>query len=502
MSRRRWLTVLFVALGSSAVLLLAVPGAQAKPSQQKTSNDTCLACHGKPGITLTLDDNEVIQLSMDPATFAGSVHGQQGFACTQCHTTLGDYPHPKFHAADRRDFALQLYRACQSCHQNEYERTLDSVHERARAAGITQAALCTDCHGAHDTRRLTDPQTHSLLADARTWIPQTCAKCHSAIYDKYLTSVHGSALEGQGNPDVPTCIDCHGVHNIPDPTTAAFRLKSPQLCARCHTDNALMAKYGISTQVLNTYVADFHGTTVTLFEKQSPDAVTNKPVCFDCHGVHDIQRVDDPQKGLSLRQNLLVRCQRCHPQATADFPEAWLSHYIPSPQRSPLVYTVNLFYKIFIPGTLGGMAVIVLLDASWRIRSRIRKGKGATAPPPPATPPASPPAPRLESGSAPAHDIQPDDSGVNPAPTPVPGEAASAQGIQPDSSAVNATPAPVPGDAAPAQDIPPVSGPVEPTPAPVPGEAAPAQGIQPDQSGVNPMPAPVPEDKAEEHKDD
>ena len=32
-----------------------------------------------------------------------------------------------------------------------------------------------------------------------------------------------------------------------------------------------MGKYGISTQVLNTYVADFHGTTVTLFEQVSPN---------------------------------------------------------------------------------------------------------------------------------------------------------------------------------------------------------------------------------------
>ena len=79
---------------------------------------------------------------------------------------------------------------------------------------------------------------------------------------------------------MPTCIDCHGVHNIGDPTTAEFRLKSPEMCAKCHTDPAIMDKYGISTQVLNTYVADFHGTTVTLFEKQSPDAETNKPVCY------------------------------------------------------------------------------------------------------------------------------------------------------------------------------------------------------------------------------
>ncbi|MCJ7513899.1 MAG: cytochrome c3 family protein, partial [Anaerolineales bacterium] len=253
------------------------------------------------------------------------------------------------------------------------------VHERARAAGVPEAALCTDCHGAHDTRRLTDPQTHELASDARAWIPQTCAKCHSAIYDKYLASAHGSALIGEGNMDVPTCIDCHGVHDIGDPTTAAFRLKSPELCARCHTDPERMESYGLSTQVLSTYVADFHGTTVTLFEKLSPDAATNKPVCYDCHGVHDIQHVDDPRKGLALRENLLARCQRCHPDATADFPDAWLSHYIPSPDHFPLVYSVDLFYKILIPATLGGMALLVGLDLSWQVRSRRRKNAAPPA---------------------------------------------------------------------------------------------------------------------------
>jgi hypothetical protein len=70
-----------------------------------------------------------------------------------------------------------------------------------------------------------------------------------------------------------------------------------------------MAEYELSTDVLETYVADFHGTTVTLFEKQTPDAETNKPVCFDCHGVHDIKRTDDPAKGLQVRENLQSRCQ-------------------------------------------------------------------------------------------------------------------------------------------------------------------------------------------------
>ncbi len=63
-----------------------------------------------------------------------------------------------------------------------------------------------------------------------------------------------------------------------------------------------MNKYGISTEVLDTYVADFHGTTQVLFEQETPEQQFNKPVCYDCHGVHDIARTDDPQKGLLVRE--------------------------------------------------------------------------------------------------------------------------------------------------------------------------------------------------------
>jgi hypothetical protein len=74
----------------------------------------------------------------------------------------------------------------------------------------------------------------------------------------------------------------------------------------------------------------------------------------------------------------LVRCQRCHPDATTNFPEAWLSHYIPSPEKAPLVYYVELFYRIFIPVVLGGMAILVVLDAGRRtVGWFARRGRGA-----------------------------------------------------------------------------------------------------------------------------
>jgi hypothetical protein len=339
------------------------------PGPLSIDDQVCLDCHGTPGLTMTLENGEILDLTVLEEDHSGSVHGQMGYACVQCHTEVGNYPHPPFQAASLRDASLQLYQACQRCHARQYELASDSVHATALENGNQQAAICTDCHTAHQVRRLNNPETGELTQEARVGIPQTCAKCHSAIYEKYLTTVHGSALT-EGNEDVPTCIDCHGVHNIQDPTTASFRLKSPTICSKCHTDPELMAKYGLSTDVLNTYVADFHGTTVTLFEKQSPDAETNKPVCYDCHGIHDIQRTDDPNHGLQASENLLVRCQQCHPDATTNFPTAWLSHYIPSRENNPLVYYVDLFYKILIPALLGGMALLVALDFTAKVRSR------------------------------------------------------------------------------------------------------------------------------------
>jgi hypothetical protein len=338
-------------------------------------NEVCLGCHGTPGLSIVLDNGDILDLYVNPDNYAASIHGKDGYACVQCHTNLGDYPHPAFKAADLRDVTLQLTNVCDRCHSGEYNLTMDSVHAAAQAEGIREAAVCVDCHGSHYVSQWTDSTTHKILPAARLQIPITCSRCHYAIYQKYRSSVHGAALTEEENTDVPTCIDCHGVHNIPNPTTAAFRLKSPELCASCHTNPAIMNKYGISTDVLSTYVSDFHGTTVTLFEKESPNAPINQPVCYDCHGVHDISSVDNPQTGLDMKQNLLARCMVCHPDATSNFPTAWMSHYIPSPEHYAIVYYVNLFYKIFIPLVLGGMVALVGLDVGHSLFFKTRKSK-------------------------------------------------------------------------------------------------------------------------------
>lgn len=329
------------------------------------TNEYCLACHQQPGLEITFANGETQSATIDVDAFHDSVHGVDNevgtLRCTQCHEDY-TYPHEPVTAASAREYSLEKYPVCEDCHETKYQSALDDSHGRALAEGNLEAAVCTDCHGAHETPPPDEPRQRISL---------TCEQCHDQVFDNYVESVHGEALFDESNPDVPTCIECHGVHNITDPTTALFRIRSPQLCAECHADEALMEEYDISTDVFDTYVADFHGTTVTLFEHQDPNVETNKAVCYDCHGVHDIKRPEDPEAG--IKANLLETCQQCHPDANANFPASWTSHFKPSLDNNPMVYLVNLFYQIVIPLTVGGFAFVVATDIYRRIRTRVTK---------------------------------------------------------------------------------------------------------------------------------
>jgi predicted CXXCH cytochrome family protein len=343
-------------VGAVVGAFFLLPG-RASAQTEDISDDACLACHGQPDQRYELPSGETLYLTVDPETHQNSVHGQQGIGCVDCHSNITGYPHPPLEAQTLREVTISMYELCAQCHEDYFERTQDSVHQQALESGNTNAAVCTDCHGAHDVQ---------IAGEPRSRIPQTCQRCHSQVFDLYQHSVHGEALLGEGNPDVPTCVDCHGVHNIQGPTANSdFRLHSPLICARCHADEELMAKYGINTDVFETYVADFHGTTVLLFDEKAEGQAPNEAVCTDCHGTHDIQEVTD-ENSTVIQENLLPTCQQCHPDASENFPAAWLGHYEPSPTHYPGVYFVETFYKFFIPGVLGVMAVFVVADASRR----------------------------------------------------------------------------------------------------------------------------------------
>jgi len=366
MSRRAW----WIGCGVGVLIALALvgPAASEQPPQQGGDNSSCLACHDNPSITYKFPGGEVWPVYVGQDAFQASVHGQKGLACTACHPDIQGYPHPALTLGNSRYYQLDRYKTCETCHPKVYQKELDSVHARQIASGNWSAAICTDCH---------DPHT-AQAKPSRVQTPVTCSKCHSSIYDEYRQNVHGKALIAENNTDVPTCVDCHGVHNQEDPRTTGFRLNSPRLCATCHADSAKMSRYGLSTGVFDTYVTDFHGTTVTLFERQSPDLPTNKPVCYDCHGVHNMKSAKDPGSQV-FKDNLLKTCQKCHPDASQNFSATWLSHYRPDVRKFPLVFFVDLFYKILIPAVIGFMLLYVVVDFLSHLVRRLRSRHGGEA---------------------------------------------------------------------------------------------------------------------------
>ncbi len=371
------LRIALLLMGSAlTALLFTLNGVQAAaPSQENnptpepvaiTSDTQCLDCHTAKDQVMDLPSGETLYLTIDSKAFTASIHGQEEVACMECHTDITAYPHPAFEAQNLREVAIDFSENCQDCHEEQAADHMDGIHTQKLAEGNENAATCSDCHNPHYTKHPSEP---------RADIVTTCARCHSGIAQEYRESAHGQALITDDNPDVPSCIDCHGVHNITDPTTAQFLLNSPKLCADCHADPVKMEPYHLNTNVLSSYVADFHGTTTTLFEQKSPDQLPNTPLCIDCHGIHNIKSVTSTESTV-IKENLLVTCQKCHPDATANFSDAWLSHYTPSSEHNPLVFYVNLFYQIFIPAVLIPMGIIVVTDAGRKLATRfIKRGK-------------------------------------------------------------------------------------------------------------------------------
>jgi len=133
-----------------------------------------------------------------------------------------------------------------------------SVHGTALRNGNPDAATCVDCHGSHDMLHAFDP--HAQINKTR--IPGTCAKCHERIAEEYSSSIHAEAL-ARGVTDAPVCTDCHGEHSILQPSDprspVAFANVSIQVCTPCHASVKLAAKYGIPSGRPRTFADSYHG---------------------------------------------------------------------------------------------------------------------------------------------------------------------------------------------------------------------------------------------------
>lgn len=159
----------------------------------------CSDCHGSHAILGAKDPESPIYHFNLPAT-CGKCHADQTII-DKAHIKVGNVP-AMFH---------------------------DSIHGQAlEKSGLVVAPNCATCHGNHEIRRASDPQSRVNRAN----IPTTCGTCHQGIKAMYADSVHAAALK-QGNPRAAVCADCHTAHQTRH-VDAAWKVSVVKECGTCH----------------------------------------------------------------------------------------------------------------------------------------------------------------------------------------------------------------------------------------------------------------------------
>jgi nitrate/TMAO reductase-like tetraheme cytochrome c subunit len=188
----------------------AIPKEEFKTSVHGKSGEvTCTSCHGSHNLRSLIDPKSTIFRSNIPQTcgschpditkqFTESAHGllaargrSDSPTCTTCHGFHGiktkidpDSPVnerriamttcPQCHAAERvsKEYALTTM---------QVKSYYDSFHGLSYRGGDTYSANCASCHGVHDIRPSSDPQ--SMIH--RDNLQKTCGSCHPGASENF-----------------------------------------------------------------------------------------------------------------------------------------------------------------------------------------------------------------------------------------------------------------------------------------------------------------------------
>ncbi len=341
-------------------------GARDGDHTPETASVNCATCH-----------DDVIE------TYDASIHGlaraegaDEAPGCLSCHGSIhalmpADDPDSPINPAN-------LPETCGACHADpEMARKFNipvarpveayeaSIHARGVKLG-EHAASCNDCHGSHDIQPGSDLRSQVNHNN----VPETCGQCHEEIADAYNASVHGTAA-AQGIRESPVCTDCHGEHRIlapSEPGSPVYTTNIPKMtCGRCHGDERINEKFGISSNRITSFSDSYHG----LAGRSGAITAAN---CASCHGVHDILPSTDPRSAVHP-DNLPKTCGTCHPGALGRA-EMGPVHVVATEKRFAAVYYIRITYLWIIFLTIGGMLLHNGLDLFRKIRNPVPRFAG------------------------------------------------------------------------------------------------------------------------------
>ena len=248
--------------------------AEAKAPEAKAVADaenSCIACHQE------LTEKDQVRFHVTPQNLAGDVHWQKGLRCQDCH------------GGDPTVFEIKAHQA-----KGDF---------RAIKSPADVPQFCGECHAniAYMRHYQPSPRTDQLT--------------------EYWTSGHGRRLKATGDPQVATCLSCHGgkhgIRAIASLDSPVYRTKIAQTCAKCHSDEKVMAGRQYHGRPLghNQYEQwrqSVHGKA--MMDKGDLSAAT----CNNCHGNHGAL---PPDIG-----SVANACGACHTKVAKLFSDTVMRH--------------------------------------------------------------------------------------------------------------------------------------------------------------------------------
>ncbi|MFH1811428.1 MAG: cytochrome b/b6 domain-containing protein [Pseudomonadota bacterium] len=401
-------------------------GGSPEASTEAAPGNPCLDCHGDDSIEAVSERGKKLKLHVKADALQASVHADVG--CTDCHV-LGAEADSHYEAGLKK-----VEWGCAGCHDDVVSTfTKDCIHGRELAKGNPKAPNCQNCHGGHDIRKGTDPDSqmaplhqpdtcgachggrtgkvahplagkrllveryqesvhfqqlkagkpaascsdchgsHNILPSSdtnsqvtRLTLLNTCAKCHAAEVQAYSQGAHGKTLL-HGNQDVPTCITCHGDHDVMSLKTQAGGKRdfaATQVCIWCHGNQRMMARYDLDTSQVDSYMRDVHG----LMQRGSSGA---SATCADCHEAHQALPSTDENARMNPK-NRAETCASCHGKVSETFAQSF-SHATSKGETTGGVikHYIVVTYVLLIIAIIGAMFMHNLVIWVYFVRRKL-----------------------------------------------------------------------------------------------------------------------------------
>ena len=243
----------------------------------------------------------------DAAKFAAGVHAK--LDCVTCHTNISDAKANHTHVTQ----VGEVQPNCVTCHEKLWEQAkkdgkaadkprlgtvVDNIaaYKKSLHAGDDSnrpgkaKAGCEDCHSTHDFAvPVAGTPEHKKF---RLTISDGCGSCHDEQLESWKESVHGQKVTEDADSKAAVCSDCHTAHAVQNTSAVTFKTTVTKDCGNCHEEN------------FKSYRETLHGKVNAL-------GFGNTAKCYDCHGSHDILKIEDKNSKMHEDKRLKT-CETCH----------------------------------------------------------------------------------------------------------------------------------------------------------------------------------------------